>query len=81
MFVVVNFDALAQASDFRIERRQVAFLVRPGFEPQCLRNQYISAIYLSYSIHIINNSYFTKMRILPVNDNNEKYAKLSSYQL
>ena len=26
MFVVVNFDALAQASDIRIERRQVAFL-------------------------------------------------------
>ena len=25
MFVVVNFDALAQASDIRIERRQVAF--------------------------------------------------------
>ena len=25
-FVVVNFDALAQASDFRIERRQVVFL-------------------------------------------------------
>ena len=26
MFVVVNFDALAQASDFRIERRQVVIL-------------------------------------------------------
>ena len=26
MFVVVNFDALAQASDIRIERRQVIFL-------------------------------------------------------
>ena len=26
IFVVVNFDALAQASDFRIERRQVFFL-------------------------------------------------------
>ena len=26
MYVVVNFDALAQASDFRIERRQVVFL-------------------------------------------------------
>ena len=26
MFVVVNFDVLAQASDFRIERRQVVFL-------------------------------------------------------
>ena len=26
MFVVVNFEALAQASDFRIERRQVVFL-------------------------------------------------------
>ena len=26
MFVVVNFDALAQASDIRIEKRQVAFL-------------------------------------------------------
>ena len=26
MFSVVNFDALGQASDFRIERRQVAFL-------------------------------------------------------
>ena len=28
IFVVVNFDALAQASDFRIERRQVVFLCR-----------------------------------------------------
>ena len=28
MFVVVNFDALAQGSDIRIERRQVAFLYR-----------------------------------------------------
>ena len=26
IFVVVNFDALAQASDFRIERRQIVFL-------------------------------------------------------
>ena len=26
MFVVVNFDALAQSSDFQIERREVAFL-------------------------------------------------------
>ena len=26
MFVVVNFDALAQASDIQIERRQVVFL-------------------------------------------------------
>ena len=26
MFVVVNFDALAQASDFQIERRQIVFL-------------------------------------------------------
>ena len=26
IFVVVNFDALAQASDIRIERRQVVFL-------------------------------------------------------
>ena len=26
VFVVVHFDALAQASDFRIERRQVVFL-------------------------------------------------------
>ena len=25
IFVVVNFDALAQASDFRIERRQVVY--------------------------------------------------------
>ena len=28
MFVVVNFDSLAQASNFRIERRQVVFLCR-----------------------------------------------------
>ena len=28
IFVVVNFDALAQANDFRIERRQVVFLCR-----------------------------------------------------
>ena len=28
MFVVINFDTLAQASDFQIERRQVVFLCR-----------------------------------------------------
>ena len=33
--VVVNFDALAQASDIRIERRQVVFpLLNAGFEPK-----------------------------------------------
>ena len=37
LFVVVNFDALAQASDIQIERRQVVFLCRmqdlnPGFQ-------------------------------------------------
>ena len=34
MFAVVNFDALAQASDIRIERRQVVFLLNAGFEPK-----------------------------------------------
>ena len=34
IFVVVNFNALAQASDIQIERRQVVFLLlKAGFEP------------------------------------------------
>ena len=34
IFVVVNFDALAQASDIQIERRQVCVpLLNAGFEP------------------------------------------------
>ena len=33
IFVVVNFDALAQASDIQIERREVVFLLNAGFEP------------------------------------------------
>ena len=33
IFVVVNFDALAQASDIQIERRQVVFLCWARFEP------------------------------------------------
>ena len=33
IFVVVNFDALAQASDIQIERRQVVPLLNVGFEP------------------------------------------------
>ena len=34
MFVVVNFDVLAQASDFRIERRQVVFLWMQDSNPE-----------------------------------------------
>ena len=35
MFIVVNFDVLAQASDFLIERRQVAIpLLNAEFEPR-----------------------------------------------
>ena len=41
MFVVVNFDALAQASDIRIERRQVVFL---GWTHQGLRHQIASRL-------------------------------------
>ena len=35
MFVVVNFDALAQASDIRIERRQAVFLLKQDSNPGC----------------------------------------------
>ena len=39
LLVVVNFDALAQASDFRIERRQVVFLCwRQGSNPEGRRH-------------------------------------------
>ena len=41
MFVVVNFDALAQASDIRIERRQVVFLC---WTHQGLRHQIASRL-------------------------------------
>ena len=33
IFAVVNLDALAQASDIQIERRQVVFSANAGFEP------------------------------------------------
>ena len=45
MFVVVNFDALAQASDIQIERRQVVFLcwmqdLNPGSQtPNCQQTE------------------------------------------
>ena len=43
IFVVVNFDALAQASDIRIERRQVIFLCwRQDSNPEGLRHLFAS---------------------------------------
>ena len=45
LFVVVNFDALAQASDFRIERRQVVFLCwRQDSNPEGLRHLFASRL-------------------------------------
>ena len=45
MFVVVDFDALAQASDFRIERRQVVFLCRmQDWKLGSLRHQFASRL-------------------------------------
>ena len=45
MFVVVNFDALAQASDFQIERRQVVFLCwRQDSNPEGLRHLFASRL-------------------------------------
>ena len=45
MFVVTNFDALAQASDIRIERRQVVFLCwRQDSNPSGLRHQIASRL-------------------------------------
>ena len=41
MFAVVNFDALAQASDIRIQRRQV---VSPAFEPGSFRHLFASRL-------------------------------------
>ena len=44
-FVVVNFDALAQASDFRIERRQVVFLCwRQDSNPEGLRHLFANRL-------------------------------------
>ena len=40
IFVVVNFDALAQASDFRIERRQVVFLCWKQIRTQRVSDTY-----------------------------------------
>ena len=45
IFVVVNFDALAQASDFRIERRQVVFLCwKKDSNPEGLRHLFASRL-------------------------------------
>ena len=45
IFVVVNFDALAQASDIRIERRQVVFLCwRQDLNPEGLRHLFASRL-------------------------------------
>ena len=45
VFVVVNFDALAQASDFGIERRQVVFLCwRQDSNPEGLRHLFASRL-------------------------------------
>ena len=45
IFVVVNFDALAQASDFRIERRQDFFLCwKQDSNPEGLRNLFASRL-------------------------------------
>ena len=45
IFVVVNFDALAQASDIRIERRQVVFLCwRQDSNPEGLRHLFASRL-------------------------------------
>ena len=44
VFVVVNFDALAQASDFQIERRQVVFLCWMQDSNQGLWNQISSRL-------------------------------------
>ena len=44
-FVVVNFDALAQASDFRIKRRQVVFLCwRQDSNPEGLRHLFANRL-------------------------------------
>ena len=58
MFVVVNFDALAQASDIQIERRQVVFLY-------WMQIRYISSLQLEHYIHtyiIIKNSKKTNQK-------------------
>ena len=52
---VVNFDALAQTSDFRIEMRQFAFLVIPGFEPMCLWNPLSSRLNDLWHKEVISN--------------------------
>ena len=45
IFVVVNFDALAQASDIRIERRQVVFLCwKKDSNPEGLRHLFASRL-------------------------------------
>ena len=45
IFVLVNFDALAQASDFRIERRHVVFLCwRQDSNPEGLRHLFASTL-------------------------------------
>ena len=45
IFVVVNFDTLAQASDFRIERRQVVFLCwKQHSNPEGLRHLFASRL-------------------------------------
>ena len=69
MFVVVNFDALAQASDIRIERRQVVFLCwRQDSNPyvstvQCV-HEIKYAIWFYYISHLYENIYIGRNDIL-----------------
>ena len=52
VFVVVNFDALAQASDFRIKRRQVVFLCwMQDSNPEGLWNPISSRLNMMASCH------------------------------
>ena len=52
IFVVVNFDAMAQASDFRIERRQVVFLCwRQDSNPEGLRHIFASRLNACWQTH------------------------------
>ena len=66
MFVVINFDALAQASDFRIERRDklckkdvTPFLIHWSYIFLALNHWYHGDICIALQVYILNISKWT----------------------
>ena len=83
MFVVVNFDALAQASDIQIERRQVVFLcwmqdLNPGPQtPNCQQTECSLTNRLSYRGSSFFKKTCTRQLIPMISEHSAHLAPLS----